>query len=185
MHGRNVTIIFLQKEDKHRVRLTVGGNIIDYPGNVSTPTVDLITAKILFNSVVSTPNSRFMCTDDKDLSFNTPMECYEYTRLPIAIITQEIIDQYDIMKRFHNVHAYTDIRKGMYGLTQSGCITNKSLTNHLAKYGYNSTCLTPGLWEHGTHPITFSLVTDKFGVKYVGRWHAQHLVSTPEDLYRV
>ena len=66
MHGRNVTIIFLQKEDKHRVRLTVGGNIIDYPGNVSTPTVDLITAKILFNSVVSTPNSRFMCTDDKD-----------------------------------------------------------------------------------------------------------------------
>jgi hypothetical protein len=31
-----------------------------------------------------------------------------------------------------------------------------------------------GLWKHDTRPISFSLVVDDFGVKYVGREHAEH-----------
>ena len=38
------------KEEKHRVRFTCGGDRIVYPGNVSTETADLTTAKLLFNS---------------------------------------------------------------------------------------------------------------------------------------
>jgi hypothetical protein len=38
-----------QKEEKYHVRLTVGGNQIDYPGNKSTPMADLTTAK--FSSI--------------------------------------------------------------------------------------------------------------------------------------
>jgi len=36
-----------QKEDPNRVRITVGGNLIDYPGELTTNTADLITSKIL------------------------------------------------------------------------------------------------------------------------------------------
>jgi hypothetical protein len=72
-YGRIVATIRPQKSETHRVRLTVGGNLIDYPGNVSTPTADMTTAKILFNSVISTPDARFMCTDVKDFYLNTPM----------------------------------------------------------------------------------------------------------------
>ena len=36
---------------------------------------------------------------------------------------------------------------------------------------------TPGLWCHKWQPILFMLIVDDFGVKYVGRKHAEHLAS--------
>ena len=70
--------------------LTVGGNLVDYPGDVSTKTADLTTAKILFNSVLSTPGAKFMGIDLKNFYLNTPLERYEYMRLPIDITPEEI-----------------------------------------------------------------------------------------------
>eukprot|EP00957_Ditylum_brightwellii_P133224 10158139-Ditylum_brightwellii.AAC.1 len=40
-----------QKSEKNRTRITVGGNLIECPGNVHTPTADIDLAKLLFNSV--------------------------------------------------------------------------------------------------------------------------------------
>ncbi len=45
-----------EKTVPHHVRWTVGSNRVEYDGDVSTKTADLITAKLLFNSVLSTPN---------------------------------------------------------------------------------------------------------------------------------
>eukprot|EP00957_Ditylum_brightwellii_P041841 3169239-Ditylum_brightwellii.AAC.1 len=36
-----------QKQDPYHVRITVGGNLINYLGDVSTTTVDLIASKVL------------------------------------------------------------------------------------------------------------------------------------------
>ena len=55
------------KKEQNRTRLTVGGNLINYSGDVSTPTADLATIKILFNSVISTANGFFMTADIKKL----------------------------------------------------------------------------------------------------------------------
>jgi hypothetical protein len=44
--------------------------------------------------------------------------------------------------------------------------------------------MTPGLWKHDTCPISFSLVVDDFGVKYVGKENAQHLVNTVRGYYK-
>jgi len=57
MYGCIVVEIRPQKAETHRTRLTVGGNLIEYPGDVSTPTADLTTAKCLFNSTISTPGA--------------------------------------------------------------------------------------------------------------------------------
>ena len=46
-----------QKEDPNRVRMTAGGNLITYPGELTTRTADVSTAKILWNSVISTDNA--------------------------------------------------------------------------------------------------------------------------------
>jgi hypothetical protein len=44
------------------------------------------------------------------------------------------------------------------------------------EHGYFQHRHTPGLWAHGrSHPIQFTLVVDDFGVKYVGKEHAEHL----------
>jgi hypothetical protein len=54
-----------QKEDPHRICITAGGNLINYKGNASVRTADLDTAKLHWNSVVSTKDARYMCLDIK------------------------------------------------------------------------------------------------------------------------
>ena len=46
---RAVCDIRPQKIETHRTRLTVGGNLIEYPGEVSTPTLELTTMKMHVN----------------------------------------------------------------------------------------------------------------------------------------
>jgi hypothetical protein len=66
----------------------------------------------------------------------------------------------------------------MYGLPQEGILANELLQRNLAKDGYRPTTHTHGLWTHDTRPIPFSLEVDDFGVKYVGREHAEHFLMT-------
>jgi hypothetical protein len=47
-------------DEPNRTRFTAGGDKINYPGEVATPTAEMLVAKILFNSVISTRGARFM-----------------------------------------------------------------------------------------------------------------------------
>ena len=60
-----------QKEEKHRTRITLGGDRINYPGNVTTRGADMTTIKLLLKSVVSTPDARFITADIKNFYLNT------------------------------------------------------------------------------------------------------------------
>eukprot|EP00956_Cyclotella_meneghiniana_P031758 scaffold84459_cov26-Cyclotella_meneghiniana.AAC.1 len=73
----------------------------------------------------------------------------------------------------------------MYGLPQAGALANKLLRERLAPAGYYEVAHTPGLWRHVTRPISFTLVVDDFGVKYVGKEHAQHLIDTLKQHYKL
>jgi hypothetical protein len=73
----------------------------------------------------------------------------------------------------------------MYGLPHAGILANELLQRNLARDGYRPTQHTHGLWKHDTHPISFSLVVDDFGVKYVGREHAEHLMECIENNYNI
>ena len=66
------------KENPIRVRGTVGGNLINYPHDVSTKSAGLITAKIMLNSVISTPDAKCLVIYLKDFYLNNDMERYEY-----------------------------------------------------------------------------------------------------------
>eukprot|EP00804_Cyclotella_cryptica_P019885 CCRYP_007803-RA/>CCRYP_007803-RA protein AED:0.34 eAED:0.24 QI:0/0/0/1/0/0.66/3/0/610 len=85
-YGRIVANYRPEKEDPYRIRLTVGGNRITYPGDCGTPTADMLTTKILLNSVISTIGARFMTIDIKDFYLNTPMVRPEYMRLKLSDI---------------------------------------------------------------------------------------------------
>jgi hypothetical protein len=89
------------KENPIRVCGTVGGNLIDYPCEVSTKTARLVTTKIMFNCTISTPDARFMVLDINDFYLNNEMQCYECMRIPLATIPQAIIDQNNIMSIAH------------------------------------------------------------------------------------
>jgi hypothetical protein len=51
--------------------------------------------------------------------------------------------------------------------------------------GYRPCRHTPGLWKHKWQPVWFSLVIDNFGIKYIGKQHAMHLVETLKEWYKV
>ena len=44
---------------------------------------------------------------------------------------------------------------------------------------------TPALWKHATKPITFSLVVDDFGVNYISKENAEHLIQALQKLYTI
>jgi hypothetical protein len=80
---------------------------------------------------------------------------------------------------------YIENQKGMYGLPQAGILANELLQRNLAKDCYRPTQHTHGLWTHDTRPISFSLVVDGFGVKYVGRENAEHLMACIKKNYNI
>ena len=95
-YGRTVPSIRTQKQETHRIRLTVGGNLLDYHGDTITPTPDLITTKIHLNSVISTPNANIATSDIENFYLNNLLPDSEWMKLPISIIPNEIIQQYNL-----------------------------------------------------------------------------------------
>ena len=61
-----------EKTEPNFTRLTVGGNLIDFPGDVGTPTADLTTAKLVINSTISTTGAHYMCGDVKTFILARP-----------------------------------------------------------------------------------------------------------------
>ncbi len=175
-----------QKAEPNRTRLTVGGNRINYPGEVGTPTADMLLVKCMLNSVISTMNAKFMCIDISNFYLNTPMPRYEYLKLKLTDVPAEIISEYGLQKKAtEDGHIYVEIRKGRDGLPQAGLLAQQLLEERLNDVGYYQSTIVPGLWKHESRPIQFTLVVDDFGVQYVGEEHAQHLVSVLRQHYDI
>ncbi len=73
----------------------------------------------------------------------------------------------------------------MYGLPQAGIIAQELLEEQLKKAGYTQSKLTPGYWKHEWRPISFTLVMDNFGVKYIGKENVMHLIKVLKEHYEV
>ena len=74
----------------------MGGDRVHYPSKASTPTANLLTIKILINSIISTPGAKFMTMDIKDFYLNTPMARYKYMQLHIADMPEDVIEHYNL-----------------------------------------------------------------------------------------
>ncbi len=46
-------------------------------------------------------------------------------------------------------------------------------------------CNTPGLWRHESRLITFTLVVDDFGVKFVNKANVDHLIASIKKTYTI
>ena len=174
-----------QKKDPNRVRMAAGGNLIQYAGEITTRTADLTTAKIVWNSVLSTEGAKYAIFDISNMYLHPPLapEDYEYMRIPLKLLPEHTIEQYGLREKALDGMVYVEIRKCVYGLPQAGALANKLLKERLAPAGYYEVRHTPGLWKHVSRPIAFSLVVDDFGVKYVGKENADHLVSAITKYY--
>jgi hypothetical protein len=118
-YGSFVVDIKDHKEEKERTRLTVGGDQIEYPGDKSTRTAGLTTAKVLINSIVSTLGAKFLVIDINNIYLNTPLAQFKYMVINLSSLPQETIDKYDLIELSQDGKVYIEIQKGMYGLPQA------------------------------------------------------------------
>ena len=116
------------KEENHITRLTVGGNLIDYPDTVSSPKEEMGTINILLKSVIYTLNSKFCTMDISNFYLGTEMDRPEYMFLPLDLIPEEFANEYQLINVSYNGKVYVKIIKGMYGLPQVGILENKNST---------------------------------------------------------
>eukprot|EP00804_Cyclotella_cryptica_P003834 CCRYP_020458-RA/>CCRYP_020458-RA protein AED:0.26 eAED:0.26 QI:0/0/0/1/1/1/3/0/581 len=154
-YGRICANFCPEKDDPHRVRLH---------SDCGTPTADMLTTKILLNSIISTKGARSMTIDIKDFYLNTPMARPEFMRLKLADIPEEFIILYNLRKlATPDGYVYVRVQK----------VAN----------GYRQSTVTPGFWKHDWRPIAFALWVDDFRVKYEGIEHAKHLLQALNTHY--
>ena len=51
--------------------------------------------------------------------------------------------------------------------------------------GYRQSKLTPSFWARDWLPISFGLVVNDFGVKYVGKQNVEHLMAALKEDYTI
>ena len=87
------------KANPRQFRWTVRGDRILYLGDKRTKTADFKTFKIICNSVISTPDSRFITIDIKNFYLNTPLACFEYMKITVKYIPDDIIEAYNLQEK--------------------------------------------------------------------------------------
>ena len=93
------------------------------------------------------------------------------------MIPDEIIQEYNLKKLFTNNMILAQINRDVYGLPQAGRIAYNKIVTHLEKVVYVPTGRTPGFFKYTSRPIYVCLVVDDFGVKYVHKADAQHIID--------
>jgi hypothetical protein len=155
----------------------MGGNLINYPDDVGTPTANLLLIKILLNSVVSTPKAKFATADISNFYLMTPLKQPEYAKIKLSDVPDEIIDEYNLReKATPDGWVYIMVVRGMYGLPQARSLGHDLLEERLNQEGYFQSQIVPGFWKHKTRDIKFVLVVDNFGIKYLQKEDLAHLI---------
>jgi hypothetical protein len=96
-----------EKKDPYRTRITMQGNLVNYRNDCGTPTADLLMAKIMLNSVISTPNAKFMTIDLKDFYLLTPMSQYKYIRMKLELFPQDVINEYNLQNKVDAIATFS------------------------------------------------------------------------------
>ena len=99
-YGRLVCDYQEGKVEPNRTRFTMGGgDKIHYLRDCGTPKADLLTIKILLDSIISTPRAKFVTMDIKSFYLNTPLKRYEYLQLKMSDIPEDVQHQYNLQTK--------------------------------------------------------------------------------------
>lgn len=177
------------KKEMYRVRMTVGGDKLDYPHDTASPTAALLDTKLIINSTISDHKkfgSKFCSIDIKDFFLQTIMEDPEFLRIHKKYFSPQFIAQYQLSGLINkDGYVYGQINKGMYGLKQAAILAYKQLVSRLKHHGYVPITATNGLWKHITKPTLFALCVDDFGVKYNSMDDLNHLKAALQQHYEI
>jgi hypothetical protein len=133
-YGKRVCDYKPPKKEKERVRSTVGGDRLDYSGNITTSTADITAFKILINSTLSTEDAAMMM-DIKNYYIGTLLPRFEYMKMLLSRFPEEKVQKYNLNALAIDGWVYIEIRKCMYGLKQVNLLATQLLQTCLAPLG--------------------------------------------------
>jgi hypothetical protein len=96
------------------MRITVGRNLMDYPYELTTQTANMVSSKIMWNSIISMPHTKFSGANIKNMYLKTPLDQYEDIKMPLRLIPNDIIKYYGLSKKAIDGYVYMEISKVMY-----------------------------------------------------------------------
>ena len=167
-----------------RVRGTIGGDKVEYTGDVSASTADMTTIKLLFNAVASEKDSKLMTLDIKDFYLGTILDSPEWMRIHESQIPVAFLGAHPkLTDMCSGGYYYMKITQGIYGLPQAGRLAQQKLVKHLELHGYVLSDHTACLFTHKTRNVKFTLVVDDFAVKYHKEEDAEHLIAALQEIY--
>eukprot|EP00804_Cyclotella_cryptica_P006129 CCRYP_010734-RA/>CCRYP_010734-RA protein AED:0.34 eAED:0.34 QI:0/0/0/1/0/0/2/0/327 len=177
-YGQLVCTVRPEKQEQNRTRFTVGGDRINYPEEVATPTAEMITAKILFNSIISTPGARFMTLDISNFYLMTPLKRPEYLSVKLRNIPAEIIQEY-------NLTSLNDPHSSVYILSKNGSTHMGGGGGHF--FLSNNATVPPNNGDilniaHIIKHVMVSITEAKLGALYITACEAVYLRIILEEL---
>ena len=81
------------------------------------------------------PGAKITTFDIFNFYLQTPLDRPEYVRIKLSDIPEEFALEYNLLSYARDGWVYFEIRRGVYGLTQSGMLSNKLLEARLNKAG--------------------------------------------------
>ena len=135
------------------VLILVGGEILEYPDDSSSPAASILDSKLLFNSTISDARrgARFISYYFKVLFLETPMSRAEYMSIHSKYFSPDIRDRYNIGGLISaDGYVYIKIIRRMYELNQADIIAKNNLISHMDPCNYYPVPFTTGLWSHKT-----------------------------------
>ncbi len=121
----------------------------------------------------------------KKFYITAALEYFKYMKIPLALFPAWTIEQYNLNNMALDGWIYIKMSRAVWGLPQAGILTNKCLCRKLAPFGYYESVNAPGLWCHESQPLTYTLVVDDFGVKFVNKEDLDHLISSISTMYKL
>jgi hypothetical protein len=174
-----------QKDNPYQIRITADGNLINYPGELVTCTADIMKSKLHWNSVLSTQQAKYMFLDLKYFYHSAPLNQYKCMRIPISLFPAWIVAQYDLLHKVVKGHIYLEMQRAVWGLPQAGILANNLLHKRLMPHRFYECKQMPGLWKHAAQHISFTLVVDNVGMKYINKYDVNHLIKCLKEKYKL
>jgi hypothetical protein len=109
-YGNLVVYYLPQKGNPHCTRITAEGNLITYKSSPSVRIANLDTAKLHWNSVISTKGAKYMCLDIKNFYLMAKLEYFEYMQTPLDLFPIWIQNQYTLKNLAYKGYVHLKMR---------------------------------------------------------------------------
>ena len=184
-YARYVVDFRPEKDEQWRLRITCGGDKLEYAGDTTTHSASMETIKCQLNSIVSAANAKCATGDISNMYLGSDLPEAEYVRFRLSLIPRAFTEAYNLRElATKDGYVYARVNKAWYGLKQAGRIAHDDLVARLAEAGYHKASLVEGYFRHEHRPIDFTLVVDDFLIKYERSEDLEHLQAAVGKYYK-